>query len=205
MASEITLSPEQNALNSMERLTAEVRRGTPHEVTDLKGMLVWGWHVVDILAYMRLQPARDSFDPWMQDYLHKGEPILNVERDSQWEAVRHLGLLELIDMFSEVNLPILKPDFYQGWQDRTVRCHELREQIAGIVGSSITGEQRKGLLFLLAAYNRLFHISAAVSLNVSEIWKSLPAIFDFIELLIDPAWSMSATFMQLLQKCRKAI
>lgn len=205
MASENTLSPEQNALNSMERMTAEVSRGKPHEVTDLKGMLVWGWHVVDILAYMRLQPARDAFDPWMQDYLQKGEPILNEDRDSRWESVRHLGLLELIDIFSEVNLPILKPDFYQGWQDRTVRCHELREQIAGIVGGSITGDQRKGLLLLLAAYNRLFHISAAVTLNVNEIWESLPAIFDFIELLIDSGWSISATFMQLLRKCREAM
>lgn len=205
MSSEHILSPDQNALNSLHRMARELTDADIRNIADLKGILVWGWHAVDILAYMRLQPARDTFDAWMQDYLHKGEPTLNVQRDAHWDEKRHLSLLELIDIFSETDLPILKPDFYQGWQDRTVRCHELREHIAGIVGGAIAEEQREKLLLLLAAYNRLIHLSAEVSIDVSLVWEALPSLFAFIDMLIDKSSPAGPPMLEALQRCQSAL
>ena len=94
---------------------------------------------------MRLQPQRKEFDAWIWDYLDEGEPALDVVRDSHWEERQRLSLLELLDILSEVDLLLLKPEFYQGWQDRTERCKTLRRQAAAITGFAIGAEQRDSL------------------------------------------------------------
>ncbi len=179
-----TLTPIGNALDSLEHLNSVLKesskRGT---LAGLKEVLVWGWHAVDVLTYVCLQPNQSLFDPWLQDYLQEGEPGLSVERDARWDERRHLGLLELLDMMSAEELSILKPEFYQGWQDRTSRCQNLRRQVAGILGDSIREEPRQKLLLLLAVYNRIFHMPAAVEIDVAEAWKALPALFDLLKLL----------------------
>lgn len=175
------VTPVRNALDSLGRVAEDLTR---RDALGLKGALAWGWHAVGLLAYLRLQPGREAFDVWVQDYLHEGEPTLNVERDARWEERERLSLLEVLDLLSAPDLPSLKPEFYQGWQDRTSRCQSLRRQVSQIVGRSIGEDQRDRLLLLLAAYHRLIRLPAGVSLEVAPVREAFPALLDLAEMLV---------------------
>ena len=85
-----------------------------------------------MLAYLKMSPGRESFDAWIRDYLQEGTPDLDIERDSRWEERERLSFLELIDLMSDEGLPSLKPEFYQGWQDRTSRCNWIKKFIGSL-------------------------------------------------------------------------
>ena len=195
----------QSAVDSLQRLAAELERRPARDPLALKGPLAWGWHAVALLAYMRLQPRREQIDGWLWDYLDEGSPGLEVERDAHWEERQRLSLLELLDLFSEVDLPLLKPEFYQGWTDRTVRCQTLRRQIGQIVGSGLQLEQRDGLLVLLAAYHRLLRFPAAVTIDVSQVRAELPHLLDMLQALVDPSGPSGAELLELIGRGRTAM
>jgi len=198
------VTPIRNALDSLKRMARELNDAKHDDVFALKGVLLWGWHVVDILVYRRLQPERDTFDSWMQEYLHEGETTFHVGRDAFWDESRYLSPLELLDILSETELSILKPEFYQGWQDRTVRCQELRQHVARLTGSTISEQQRNQLLMLLAGYNRLIRLPAAISFDTDPIWQALPALFDLAEALMDKTSTEASVLLQALGECRTA-
>ncbi len=197
------VTPVQNALDSLRRAAEGLAQGG--DVLGLKGALAWGWHAVGLLAYLRLQPGRETFDAWVQDYLHEGEPTLNVERDARWEERERLSLLEVLDLLSAPDLPSLKPEFYQGWQDRTSRCQSLRRQVSQVVGRSIGADQRDRLLLLLAAYHRLIRLPAGVSLEVAPVREAFPALLDLAEMLVGRAGPETEGLAEAVGKCREAL
>ncbi|MBI2951921.1 hypothetical protein HYY27_07500 [bacterium] len=198
------VTPAQNAIDSLRRVAEELGRG--RGALALKGALAWGWHAAGLLAYLRLQPGRVAFDAWVQDYLHEGEPTLQVERDARWEERERLSLLEMLDLLSAPDLPSLKPEFYQGWQDRTSRCQGLRRQVGRLVGGEgIGAEQRDRLLLLLGAYHRLTRLPAGVSLETSPIWGAFPALLDLMEMLMDRAGPEAGALAEAGGRCREAL
>ena len=197
-----TITPIQNALDSLRRVAQELPAVKTGDALALKAALAWGWHAVGLLAYLRLQPGRDTFDSWVQDYLGEGEPALNVERDARWDERQRLSFFELLDMLSAVGLPILKPEFYQGWTDRTSRCHELRRKAAGLVGGSINATQRDQLLVLVAAYHRLIRLPTGVVLDVEAAQQAMPALFDLARLLVDRNWPTAKEVTEIIEKCQ---
>jgi len=196
------IKPLGNALDSLERVAGDLAGAGPLQ---LKGALAWGWHAVGLLAYVRLQPQRDLFDAWVQDYLHQGEPAMQVERDARWEERERLSFLELLDLLSAESLSILKPEFYQGWQDRTSRCQGLRRQTAQVVGGSMSEGQRAQLLVLLAAYHRLIRLPAGVELDEAQIRRAFPALLDLAALLVDRSTPEAAGLLGALERCRRAL
>ncbi len=197
------VSASANGLDSVQRLARELAGGG-NDPLALKGVLGWGWHAVSVLAHTRLGPARDSFDHWFWDYLEGTEPQLDSWRDALWQA-RSLSHIELLDILSEENLAILKPTFYQGWQDRTARCHTLRERATAAIGGSIGAAQREDLMLLLAAHNRLLRVQAAVEMNSAPLVKALPALFDLLELLGSQPESESEPMMAAIATCRQEL
>lgn len=204
MNATFTISPLHNAEDSLARAADDLIEVETGNTLAWKGVLAWSWHAVDLLAYLQLQPQRRQFDAWMQAYLHQGEPALQVERDARWDDRTHLTLLELLDIFSDAELPILKPEFYQGWQDRATRCQDLRTRAAAIIGGSIDASQREHLLLLLAVYNRMLHMPASISLPEHDIAAAFPALLDLIEKLL-PAGQESESLLKLLQQCRRHV
>lgn len=202
MNSKTNISPNENALDSLKRLAENLQNENQDSSFFIKEILVWGWHTVSMLTYSRLLPERNSFDPWMQDYLQVGKPDFDVEEDAYWDDRRQLRLLEILDILSELELPILKQEFYQGWQDKTVRCHELRAHIEKIIGNSINFDHRKRLLFLLAVHNRLFHLPSEVSIDVKRVFEVFPNLLDLIENLLDSNSSESEEMKKILATCR---
>ena len=194
-----------NAVDSLERLAVELESGRLHEPLTWKGVLTWGWHAVALLAYMRMQPNRESFDAWLWDYLDEGSPALEVARDAHWEERQRLSLLEIIDIFSAVELPILKPEFYQGWTDRTVRCHTIRRRVVDIVGRGIDEPQRRGLLVLLAAYHRLMRFPSPVELEASLLEANLGFMLAFLESLIALDGPRGVEILDRLGRCKSAL
>jgi hypothetical protein len=199
------VTPLQNACDSLERIARGLEKARADDPLALKGALCWGWHAIGLLAYLRLQPQRRLFDAWLQDYLHPGEPQLDIERDARWEERERLSFLELLDLLSEEQLPILKPEFYQGWQDRTSRCHGLRRQMADIVGGSVGAEQRQRLLTLLAAYHRLIRLPAGVELDAEATLRGFSALLDLASLLLDGADPDAVAARAALDRCRTAL
>ena len=106
-----TISTANNAIDSLTRMSEELTRG--QDALDYKGVLYWGWHAVTLLAHHRLRPARESFDHWFWDYLDPGEATFDIERDARWEEKKRLSMYELLDILSDENLSILKPEFFQ--------------------------------------------------------------------------------------------
>ena len=197
------ISTVDNALDSLKRIPDEPGKGTGPLA--LKGPLHWGWHAAVLLAYHRLRPARDTFDQWFWTYLEGGETALEMERDAHWEERQRLSLLELVDMLSEVDLPILKAEFYHGWQDRTTRCQTLRRRVADVIGASLAEGQRNDLLLLLAAYHRLLRLPAPVDLDPDALWRAMPALIDLVEMLIDPDHDHAAALLEAVGTARGAL
>ena len=204
MNANAAIGPAQNALDSLNRVARDLEAG-PGDVMNLKGALAWGWHCVGLLAYLRLQPGRVVFDAWVQDYLHEGEPDLASERDARWEERERLSFLELLDLMSQRELPILKPEFYQGWQDRTTRCLGLRERVHTLIGAGIAADQRDELLLLLAAYHRLIRLPAGVVLDAGAIAAAFPALLDLIDTLVDPESEEAEAIAEVTGRCRSAL
>ena len=67
-----SVTSADSALDSLERLARELEKGAIQDPLALKAALAWGWHVVALLAYMRMQPRREKFDAWLWDYLDEG-------------------------------------------------------------------------------------------------------------------------------------
>ena len=200
-----TVTPLQNALDSLERVAGDLEAAGGDQPLVLKGILTWSWHAVGLLAYLRLQTQRHLFDAWLQDYLNEGEPQLQIDRDARWEERERLSYLELLDLLSEEQLPILKPEFYQGWQDRTSRCHGLRRQMVEIVGGGIGDDQRQQLLLLLAAYHRLIRLPASVELEAEQVCQAFPALLELVDLLLDADAPGTDALQTALDRCRKAL
>ena len=198
-----TISTVDNALDSLKRIPDELGKGAGPLA--LKGPLHWGWHAAVLLAYHRLRPARETFDQWFWTYLEAGEPNLEVDRDAHWDERQRLSLLELVDMLSEAELPILKPEFYQGWQDRTTRCQTLRKRVADVLGASLNEQQRDALLVLLAAYHRLLRSPAPVELDPHALWEAMPALFALVEMLVDRDHDHSAAILEAVTAAREAL
>lgn len=196
------VSPIENALDSLSRVARDLEALRAGDALALKGVLAWGWHAVAVLAYARLLPKRDTFDRWVQDYFHAGEPALHVERDARWEERNHISPLELLDLLSAPDLPSLKPEFYHGWQDRASRCQELRRKVAAAIGGSIGPGEREPLLLLLAAYNRLLRLPAETALDTEAIWRALPSLLGLLELLVDRAWPEAGRLTEAIRACR---
>jgi hypothetical protein len=194
-----------SVVDSLERLAVELEIGAMDSPFALKVALTWGWHATALLAYMRMQPRRQEFDAWLWDYLDEGTPELDVARDAHWEERQRLSLLEILDIFSEVDLPLLKPEFYQGWTDRTVRCQTLRRQIVEIVGTGIDAQQREGLLVLLASYHRLVRFPAAVEVDLEPVVAEFPRLLGFIEALIDLSAPRGVETLDILGRCKEAV
>ena len=199
----VKLSTFDNALDSVRRIPDELGKGS--DLFAVKAVLSWGWHAIALLAHMRLRPAREVFDHWFWDYLDAGEPELDAERDARWEERQRLSLLELLDVFSREDLEILKPEFYQGWQDRRTRCRTLRRRVAETIGSSIDAEHRENLVRLLGAYHRLLRLPAGVEMDSEDIVSALPALFDLIEMLVEPTHSSAGRFGEAIEACRAAM
>lgn len=198
------LTPEHNALDSLRRVADELE-GDTASLLRLKGVLAWGWHAIGLLAYLRLHPHSDVFDAWVRDYLDAGHPDLEVERDAHWEERQRLSLLEIVDLLSAENLSILKPGFYQGWQDRTSRCRQLRSQVTQLLGASIGDEQRRDLLLLLAAYHRLIRLPAGVELDPASVLLAVPALLELADMLVDRSSAMAPDIARALNRCRGAL
>ena len=205
MSTPTNVTPMQNALDSVDRVARELEAAGAADALALKGALAWGWHAVGLLAYVRLQPQKELFDAWVQDYLHESEPELETDRDAQWQERERLSFLELLDLLSAVDLPILKPDFYQGWQDRTSRCHGLRRRVARVVGGSIEAAPRGNLLVLLAVYHRLVRLPAGVALDAAPLREALPALLDLAELLVDRSDADAEALLIALGRCRAVL
>lgn len=203
MSNEITSA--QNALDSLNKVAECLTRPIAGDPVALKEPIAWGWHAIGLLAYLRLRPARQSFDSWIQDYFHGGSPELNIDRDARWEERERLSFLELLDLLSDEDLPSLKPEFYQGWQDRTTRCVWLRQQVKKVIGRSLSGRQREQLLLLLAVYHRLMRLPAGVVLDADEIMTAFPALLDLIEMLIDKNSLIAESLSEAILKCRGSL
>jgi len=204
-ATDKDLSTVANALDSLRRLERDAARAGLGEPASLKGAVGWGWHAVILLAHARLMPARDRIDAWLWDYLEEGDAALETERDARWTERKRLSLLELVDLLSEESLPLLEPEFYQGWQDRTTRCRTLRGQIGGIVGASIPGAWRDDLLLLLAVYHRLLRLPAPVSFDPGPVVASLPRLLDLVEILVDQSWKEAPDLLESIERCRREL
>ncbi len=212
MSERSVISIRANALDSLRRFSeeiaasAEIAAGPPATATALKGVLWWGWHAVALLAHLRLGAARGEFDTWLWKYLpEEGETAFDVGRDALWEERERLSLLEIIDLISAEDLPILKPEFYQGWQDRKTRCRTLRRQAAEVLGKTIGDDERRGLLLLLAAYHRLLRLPAAVELETGPLVDALPELCGLLEMLVDRSDDEADVLVAAIEECRTAV
>ncbi|MCP4655400.1 MAG: hypothetical protein GY856_08275 [bacterium] len=206
MSERSVISTRANALDSLRRFSAEIAAGPPATPISLKGLLWWGWHAVAVLAHLRLGAARAEFDTWLWKYLpEEGSSAIDVGRDALWEERERLSLLEIVDLLSAEDLPILKPEFYQGWQDRRTRCRTLRRQAAEVLGKTIGDEERQALLLLLAAYHRLLRLPAAVELETGPLVDALPELCNLLEMLVDRSDVEGDALVGAIEECRTAV
>ncbi len=197
--------PLSNAADSLNRAAAGIEALTGGDQFAIKPVLQWTWHALGLVVYSRLREIKDSFDAWFADYFETGEATLSVERDAHWSERNVLGYVELIDLLSEPGLSILRPDFFQGWQDRTSRCRSLREQIQEHLGASIQEKARDDILLTLAAYHRLIRLPFGTQLDVHTQLSAYPKLLDLIEQCLAGGEKDSQPVLSALNGCRSKL
>ena len=200
-----TVSTVDNVVDSLSRVARDLDERDALAPRAVKGALAWGWHAVGLLAYRRLQPLRDHLDDRLREYLHPGEPDLDVERDAWWAERERLSHLELLDLLSEVELSLLEPEFFRGWVDPEVRCRRVRREMAILLGRGVDEEWRQRLLVLLAGYHRLIRLPAEVRLDPAAVLDAFPALFDLVTLLVDPDWEGADEIGEVVGRCRHSL
>lgn len=199
------ISPIANALDSLGRIAWELDLADIENPMALKGPLNWGFHATALFFYIRLQPEKGSFDQWVQDYFHSWADEITVQNDSRLEHREHLGLLEMIDLLSEVESESLRLEFYQGWTDKMARCRELRSKVQRLIGFALNESERSELLYLLALHNRLTHTPAPTLVDTQEAFRRLKALTSLLGRMIDPDWEEAPQMLETLERCDKCL
>jgi hypothetical protein len=200
-----TINPTANALDSLGRIAWELEAADRESPLALKGPVSWGFHAASLFFYIRIQPHKGSFDQWVQDYFHSWAPDIDVQKDSRLEHREHLGLLEIIDLLSEVESESLRLEFYQGWTDKMTRCRELRAKVHGLLGMALSDSERLDLLYLLALHNRLTHMPAQTRVETQAAFLKLNSLLNLLEKLVDPEWGDAEGMRQALKRCKTSL
>lgn len=203
--SEVKIAPAENILDSLRNVSSALESIGTRQVWALKEILTWSWHALALLFYLRVYPERSMFDDWFQDYFHEWGTEIDVDADSRREEREHLGILPILDLLSEQDLPSLKLDFYAGWRDRVARCRELRARIQQLTRGCVNSDERDVLLFLLASHNRLQRAPVEIRLPAARILAGFPVLLNTIRLLWDPDWPAAQEIDRSLQICRDSV
>ena len=201
----VTVDTVDNAFDSLGRVARGLQEREDDPLGAAKEALAWGWQAVGLLAYRRLQPLQSRLDDRLREYLHPGEPELDVDRDAWWAERERLSHLELLDLLSEEELSLLEPAFFRGWVDPEVRCRRVRREVVAVLGRGVDEEWRGSLLVLLAAYHRLIRLPAAVRLDPEEVFRVFSALLDLVELLIEPDSEGMGEIREATTRCRRAL
>jgi hypothetical protein len=196
------INPTANALDSLGRIAWELEAADRENPLAVKGPVAWGFHAASLFFYIRLQPHKGSFDQWVQDYFHGWTAAIDVRKDSRLEHREHLGLLEIIDLLSEVEAESLRLEFYQGWTDKMARCRELRDKVQKLLGTVVSESERMDLLFLLALHNRLTHMPSQTAVETQTAFLKFESLLNLLEKLVDPEWLEAEAMLQALKRCR---
>jgi hypothetical protein len=200
-----TINPTANVLDSFGRIAWELEAADRENPISLKGPVAWGFHAVSLLFYIRLEPNKGSFDQWVQDYFHGWTADIDVRNDSRLEHREHLGLLEIIDLLSEVEAESLRVEFYQGWTDKVARCRELRAKVHGLLNAVVRESERMDLLFLLALHNRLTHMPAQTVVETQTAFLKFESLLNLLEKLVDPEWDKAEGMQHTLERCKTSL
>lgn len=200
-----TINPTANILDSFGRIAWELEVADIENPVSLKGPVAWGFHAVSLLFYIRLEPHKGSFDQWVQDYFHGWAADIDIRKDSRLEHREHLGLLEIIDLLSQVDTESLRMEFYQGWTDKVARCRELRAKVQGLLGAVVSESERVDLLFLLALHNRLTHMPAQTVVETRAAFLKFESLLNLLEKLVDPEWDNAEGMQQALKRCKTSL
>jgi len=200
-----TINPTANALDSLGRIAWELEAADRENPLALKAPVAWGFHAASLFFYIRLQPHKETFDQWVQDYFHSWASDIDVQKDSRLEHREHLGLLEIIDLLSEIESDSLRLEFYQGWTDKMSRCRELRAKVHKLLGLALSDSERLDLLYLLALHNRFTHMPAPTVVETQAAFLKLDSLLNLLEKLVAPEWEDADQMRQALERCRTSL
>jgi len=199
------VSPIENVIDSLTRITSNLNNRENAEVPAYKGALAWGWHAVRLLFNLRVLPHRNEFDQWVRDFFREGSEEISLKRDLKQGDSSQLGLLQILDFLSESSLDSLNLEFYQGWRDKATRCREIRNKTFGIIVDSINEPVRDQLLYLLAVHNRFSNVPSPIPMDFDSTSRNFPALVDLLSMLWDETWDETRDARRLLEECKAVL
>jgi len=193
------LGPEENTLDTLNRLERSLGEASSERPESLKASLVWGLQALELLFNLRIHPHRGVFDDWFQDYL-KGW-VRDSEPDwGMMPSGKQLSLIQILDLLSEQGLPSLQPEFYQGWRDKAARCNEIRSKVGAIIQHSLSASQRHKLLHLVLVQRHLSSSPHSVTLDGERTTRALLDLLALLEALVDSTWPQGGVMQSILAR-----
>lgn len=177
----VTLDADEEAHRLWQGALAALG-ASDHELTSLSEALDLGLRAVEVLAFRRLEGARDQFPAPIAALFDSPGPEIDVERDAV-ESPRALGFTDVLDLLSDDELECVAPDLHRGWEDRRFSCRRSRATAREAIGFALADEERRALLTLAAYRNRIFRLPPPVRLVPSEIRSAFGALVSLVERL----------------------
>ena len=177
----LTLSPEQEAVRLWEGAEAELSAASKDFVA-LCEALDLGVRAAQILAILRVRPARDSLPATVAMLLDQPPPEVDPWRDVV-HLPKTLQFAEAIDLLSADELECITPHLHHGWEDRMWSCRRARKAARGAAGITLGPSERTQLMVLAAYRNRIFEMSPPVTVDPAAILEAFPALRDLVEQL----------------------
>jgi len=177
----LTLSPEQEAARLWTGAEAELSAASKDFVA-LCEALDLGVRAAQILAILRVRPARDKLPATVATLLEQPPPEVDSWRDVV-RPPKTLRFAEALDLLSADDLECVTPHLHHGWEDRTWSCRRARKAARDAAGVTLDAAARSQLMVLAAYRNRIFERSPPVRVDPSEILDAFPALRAFVEQL----------------------
>lgn len=170
----VTLDADEEAHRLWQGALAALG-ASDHELTSLSEALDLGLRAVEVLAFRRLEGARDQFPAPIAALFDSPGPEIDVERDAV-ESPRALGFTDVLDLLSDDELECVAPDLHRGWEDRRFSCRRSRATARRALEIQLGAEERRPLLLLAAYRNRIFRRPPPVRLVTADIRRAFPAL-----------------------------
>ncbi len=178
----ITLGPEDEA----RRLWEGAIQAKDRAATDLVALceaIELGLHAAEILIIQQLLPVKDQFPATIGVQLQVPVPEVDAYRDAV-SVPTSLDFTEMLDLLSYENLECVGPRMHRGWEDRRFSCQRARATAQGVVGVTLTSDDRDQLLLLAAYRNRIFRYPPPLQLVPGDMLPAFAALTRLVDALL---------------------
>ncbi|MDJ0762693.1 MAG: hypothetical protein QNJ97_06850 [Myxococcota bacterium] len=138
-----------------------------------------------LIAFDRLCEVQGAFPASIESLLDAPDPEIDADQAGV-DLNDYLGMIDIVDLLSDAQLPCVAPRLHRGWQDKTQSCREARAIAQRALEMTIVRDFRGSLMGALAIFNRTSLVPGPVAIDPHGIRAAVDAVLQLVQGLSRP-------------------